>query len=104
MAESLYKRATGYEHKEDDIKQYLGEIIVTETIKHYPPDTAAMNIWLKNRRGKIKDVDDSGQETGGHKWADKQEIDLTNAGKAFSGNKVFLVKKEFEELNSLLDD
>jgi len=110
VAKSLYRKAVGYEIEEEEAKvvsQGNGQgskIEIVKVKKYYAPDTAALSIWLKNRRGKIKDVDDSGQETGGHKWADKQEIDLTNAGKAFSGNKVFLVKKEFEELNSLLDD
>ena len=35
----------------------------------------------KTKPKQIKDVDDSGQETGGHKWADKQEIDHTTNGK-----------------------
>lgn len=50
VAESLYKRATGYEHPEDDIKVVAGEIVITPTIKHYPPDATSMIFWLKNRR------------------------------------------------------
>ncbi len=55
VANSLYRRAIGYEHPEDDIRTMntgLGysEIVITPTIKHYPPDTAAAFIWLKNRR------------------------------------------------------
>jgi hypothetical protein len=55
VASSLYKRAIGYSHPEDDIRTMntgLGysEIVITPTIKHYPPDTAAAFIWLKNRR------------------------------------------------------
>jgi len=86
-AQSLYKKANGYEIEEEEAKVVsLGKdcgskIEIVKVKKYYPPDTAALNIWLKNRRGKIKDVDDSGQETGGHKWADKQEIDHTTNGK-----------------------
>jgi len=47
---SLYHRAMGYSHPEDDIRVVNGEIVVTPTIKHYPPDTTAMIFWLKNRR------------------------------------------------------
>lgn len=46
---ALYHRAIGYSHPEDDIKASNGEIIVTPTIKHYPPDTTACIFWLKNR-------------------------------------------------------
>lgn len=50
VAESLYQRATGYSHPEDDIKMFNGEIIVTPTTKHYPPDTVACIFWLSNRQ------------------------------------------------------
>lgn len=46
---SLYHRATGYSHPEDDIRVIDGEIVITPTIKHYPPDTTACIFWLKNR-------------------------------------------------------
>lgn len=60
VAHSLYKRATGYDAPDTDIKMYEGQIIQTPIIKHYPPDPTAMIFWLKNRQ---KD-----------KWRDKQEI------------------------------
>ena len=50
VASKLFHRATGYEHPEDDIKSVNGEIVITPTIKHYPPDTTAAIFWLKNRR------------------------------------------------------
>lgn len=46
---SLYHRACGYSHPEDDIRSVNGEIVITPTIKHYPPDTTACIFWLKNR-------------------------------------------------------
>jgi hypothetical protein len=52
VAQALYHRATGYSHPEDDIKAINGEIVITPTTKHYPPDTAAAFIWLKNRRSR----------------------------------------------------
>jgi len=61
VSESLYKRATGYEHPEDQIFQFQGEPIIVPTIKHYPPDATSMIYWLKNRRRK------SGQ------WQDKPD-------------------------------
>lgn len=50
VAESLYKRALGYTHKEDKIFQYEGKPVVVKTIKHYPPDTEAAKHWLNNRQ------------------------------------------------------
>lgn len=60
VASKLFHRATGYEHAEDDIRAVNGEIVITPTIKHYPPDTTAAIFWLKNRQ---KD-----------KWRDRQEV------------------------------
>lgn len=61
IAHSLYHRAKGYSHKEDKIFQHNGVPVIVPTIQHYPPDTAAAFIWLKNRAG----------------WKDKQEVDNT---------------------------
>lgn len=65
VANRLYKRALGYEHAEDDIRALNGEIVITPTIKQYPPDTAAAIFWLKNRRS--------------DKWREKVETALTGA-------------------------
>lgn len=51
IAHSLYNRGLGYSHEEEVIFQFKGEIIRANTIRHYPPDTAAAFIWLKNRAG-----------------------------------------------------
>ena len=61
IANSLYHRALGYSHPEDDIRALNGEIVITPTIKHYPPDTGAATLWLKNRQP--------------HTWRDKVEVD-----------------------------
>jgi len=45
------------------ISNYQGDVTVTEVTKHYPPDTAAAFIWLKNRRPDL--------------WRDKQEHQLS---------------------------
>ena len=76
IAESLYQRAKGYSHPEDDIRTVSlpggggSEIVITPTIKHYPPDATSMIFWLKNRRPDL--------------WRDKREEergseDLTKA-------------------------
>jgi len=46
---ALYHRAVGYSHPEDDIRVVNGEIVITPTVKHYPPDTKAALAWLYNR-------------------------------------------------------
>jgi hypothetical protein len=60
IAHALYHRAKGYSHKAvkifADVKS--GEEKIIEYVEHYPPDTAAAFIWLKNRAG----------------WKDKQEL------------------------------
>ncbi|EPB0881194.1 terminase [Yersinia enterocolitica] len=61
VASKLFHRATGYEHPEDDIRAVEGSIVITPTIKRYPPDTAAAIFWLKNRQR--------------DKWRDKQEVE-----------------------------
>lgn len=61
VAEKLYQRACGYSHPDVHISNYQGEITITKIKKHYPPDTAAAFIWLKNRAG----------------WKDKQETEHT---------------------------
>ena len=53
VANSLYHRALGYSHPEDDIRAMNGEIVITPTVKHYPPDTAAATLWLKNRQPNV---------------------------------------------------
>lgn len=61
VAHSLYHRALGYKAPEDDIRVVNGAIVITPTIKHYPPDTGAATLWLKNRQG--------------DKWRDKVETE-----------------------------
>lgn len=68
VASKLFARATGYEHPEDDIKVVNGEIVITPTVKRYPPDTAAAFIWLKNRQPK--------------RWRDRQPEEQDDEGAA----------------------
>lgn len=49
VEQSLYRRAMGYEHDEVDIRVIEGQLVKTPIRKYYPPDTAAMIFWLKNR-------------------------------------------------------
>lgn len=67
VARALYQRAIGYSHPEDDIRTLgigggVSEIVITPTIKHYPPEVGAMTMWLKNRRPDL--------------WRDKVEVEL----------------------------
>lgn len=55
VVQSLYRRACGYSHPEDDIRTLsigngMSEIVITPTTKHYPPDTTACLAWLHNRQ------------------------------------------------------
>lgn len=50
VASKLFHRATGYQHPDVDVKVIDGQIVITDLVKHYPPDTTAAIFWLKNRR------------------------------------------------------
>lgn len=50
VAERLYQRAMGYTHDEEKIFQYEGQPVRVKTKKHYPPDTQAASLWLRNRQ------------------------------------------------------
>ena len=50
VADALYQRAIGYSHPDTHISNYQGKITARPLTKHYPPDTAAAFIWLKNRQ------------------------------------------------------
>ncbi len=62
VGDALYQRACGYSHPEDKIFNNGPDKppTIIPTTKHYPPDTAAAFIWLKNRRGQ--------------NWRDKSEV------------------------------
>lgn len=64
VAERLFNRACGYVAPDVDIKVIDSKIVMTDFMKHYPPDTTAAIFWLKNRQK--------------NKWRDKQEIDLSS--------------------------
>ena len=60
IAASLYQRARGYSHDAVHIALDKGEAVITDYVKHYPPDTAAASLWLRNRQPK--------------RWRDRVEI------------------------------
>lgn len=50
VARSLYHRALGYSHPAVRILQYDGVPIEVPYTEHYPPDTNAAGLWLRNRQ------------------------------------------------------
>lgn len=62
VAQSLFKRATGYEHEAVKIFNDQGAPLKVPYIERYAPDTTAAIFWLKNRQPSV--------------WRDKQEVDL----------------------------
>lgn len=52
VAQKLFHRATGYEHKAVKIvaDAKTGKEHVVPYVEHYPPDTTAAIFWLKNRQ------------------------------------------------------
>jgi hypothetical protein len=63
VAERLYRRALGYSHDEVHVSNYQGEVTLTPLVKHYPPDTQAASLWLRNRQPR--------------KWRDKTDHEYT---------------------------
>jgi len=61
---ALFERACGYSHDDVHISNYKGDITETDIVKHYPPDTAAAFIWLKNRDPE--------------NWRDKHEVEISD--------------------------
>lgn len=89
VAHSLHKRAIGYKYDEvtyeklaeaesgmkvdngGDIEDTKKEVYKRKVVtKEVPPDVAAQNIWLKNRRGRV--------DKGAQRWADKVETGFTD--------------------------
>lgn len=65
MAERLYQRGMGYSHEAVKIFMPAGasEPVYAPYTEHYPPDTQAASLWLRNRQSA--------------KWRDKQEHEHT---------------------------
>lgn len=59
VADKLYQRALGYSHGAVKIFQHQGVPLEVAYTEHYPPDTQAASLWLRNRQPK--------------KWRDKVE-------------------------------
>lgn len=65
VAQSLFRRATGYEHEAVKIvaDAKTGAEHIVPYVERYPPDTVAAIFWLKNRRPDL--------------WRDKHNIEVT---------------------------
>lgn len=95
VVDSMYHKAIGYEHDDEEIKVVpLGsgegsEIQRVKIRKIYPPDTTAAIFWLKNRQP--------------DKWRDKQDIDHTTNGKDLPGTSIDLSRLSDSALQELAD-
>lgn len=69
VAASMYQKAVGYSHPEDKIFNNNGEPMVVATTKHYPPDTQAGSLFLRNRTNVAGSI--------GLNWRDKTEQEVT---------------------------
>lgn len=61
VAEALYRRAIGVVLPETHVSNYQGDVTLTNLHRHYPPDTQAARMWLKNRQPEL--------------WKDKVEVE-----------------------------
>ena len=69
VATSMYQKAIGYSHPEDKIFNNNGKPMVVKTTKHYPPDTQAGSLFLRNRTSVAGSL--------GINWRDKTEQEIT---------------------------
>jgi hypothetical protein len=60
VEKALRERALGYKHKAVKILVCDKDVVREEYIEHYPPDTAAASLWLRNRDPEH--------------WRDKQDV------------------------------
>lgn len=85
VAHSLYQSALGYSHPEDDIRTVsvgdgMSEIVITPTIKHYPPNPTSAIFWLKNRQPKLwRDKVEVESEVNMNMFPPKEELDARYA-------------------------
>jgi hypothetical protein len=85
VAERLYQRAIGYSHPAVKIFMPAGadKPVYADYTEHYPPDTPAASLWLRNRQR--------------HKWRDKQETGFTDKdGNDLAFNVAFVPAKPTE--------
>ncbi len=50
VADRLYQRALGYSHTAVKIMTVANQVVREEYVEHYPPDTPAASLWLRNRQ------------------------------------------------------
>ena len=50
VADRLYQRALGYSHPAVKIMTVANQVTREEYVEHYPPDTPAASLWLRNRQ------------------------------------------------------
>lgn len=86
---ALYNRAMGYSHEDMDIRVVDGAVVMTPTIKHYPPDTTAAIFWLKNRKP--------------DEWRDKRDIEHSGQIDLSSKSDADLKARAAQLLESLKD-
>lgn len=53
VVESLYKRATGYDFIEEEIRQVGGRLMKIKKKVHIVPDVKAITVWLTNRQREL---------------------------------------------------
>jgi len=91
VASRLYERAMGYSHPEEKVFCSEGEVVTYATTKHYPPDTMAASLWLRNRQPA--------------KWRDKTEQvqSGTGANGEIITQQVAMTADEYAKMNQAIE-
>ena len=92
IAEKLYRRAAGYSHEAVKIFMPAGanEPVYAPYTEHYPPDTPAASLWLRNRQPRL--------------WRDKQDHEHAGPGGGPIELAVLTAAERAERAAALIDD
>lgn len=85
VAQSLFKKATGYEHDAVKIFNDQGSPMIVDYTERFPPDTTAAIFWLKNRQPAM--------------WRDKHELAHTSPDGSMSPTRIEIVAPSMEGSN-----
>jgi len=83
VEQALFKRATGFVAPDCHVSQWDGSVTITPLEKHYPPETAAIVFWLKNRKPK--------------EWRDKAELHIEQEIAGVPPDVVEMMRAEFKK-------
>ncbi len=62
VVSALRQSAIGYSCPDVHVSNYMGDITITKTVRHYPPNPASLGMWLYNRQPQLFKKDPGEQD------------------------------------------